>query len=104
MAIKLRSIAHARAGDKGDSLTITLIPYDEKDYDLLKDVITQERVKEHFRDLVKGDVIRYEADNIRALHYVLYNALDGGVTRSLRLDSHGKTLSSKLLEMEIETS
>jgi hypothetical protein len=101
MHIKLRKMAHARSGDKGDSLTITLIPYEEKDYELLKKEITAVTVKEHFSDLVKGDVLRYESDNIKALHFVLYNALDGGVTRSLRLDRHGKTLSSRLLEMEI---
>jgi hypothetical protein len=101
--VELRQIAHARSGDKGDSLTITLIPYDEKDYDILKTEITEERVKEHFSNLVFGPVKRYEAENIKALHYVLYKALDGGVTRSLRLDRHGKTLSSKLLEMEIKT-
>ena len=32
----------------------------------------------------------------------MYNALGGGVTRSLAIDKHGKSLSSALLEMEIE--
>jgi len=100
--IKLREIAHARSGDKGDILNISLIPYDENNYDILKQKVTSEKVKEHFADLVKGEVIRYELDNIKAFNFVFYEALDGGVTQSLRLDKHGKTLSFKLLGMEIE--
>lgn len=101
--IKLRKIAHARSGDKGDILNIALIPYNETDYELLKEKVTAERVKEHFKDLVKGDVQRYELEGIKGFNYVLYQALDGGVTRSLRLDRHGKTLSFKLLDMKIES-
>ena len=100
--VKLRKIAHARSGDKGDILNISLIPYDEKDYELLKEKVTVEKVKEYFGDPVKGDVKRYEVDGIKAFNFVLYEALDGGVTQSLRLDKHGKTLSSLLLDMEIE--
>ena len=100
--IKLRKIAHARSGDKGDTLSITLIPYNEEDYDVLKEQVTKDRVQEHFKSIIKGEVIRYEADNIKALNFVFINALDGGVTKSLRLDRHGKTLSSKLLDLKIE--
>ena len=100
--IKLRKIAHARSGDKGDVLSIALIPYNEKDYELLKEKVTSEKVKEHFTNIVNGEIIRYEVDNLKALNFVLTEALDGGVTQSLRLDKHGKTLSSKLLEMKIE--
>ena len=100
--VKLRELAHARSGDKGDILNISLIPYDEKDYTLLKEKITSNRIKKHFGDLVKGDVKLYEVEGIRAFNFVLYGALDGGVTRSLRLDKHGKTLSFLLLDMEIE--
>jgi len=60
-----------------------------------------EKVKEYFSDIVKGEVIRYELDNLRALNFVMYDALGGGVTRSLAIDKHGKSLSSALLEMEI---
>jgi hypothetical protein len=100
--IELREIAHARSGDKGDTLIISLIPFDDKYYEILKEKLTEERVKEHFSDIVKGKVIRYELDNIKAFNFVFYEALDGGVTQSLRLDKHGKTLSFKLLGMVIE--
>jgi hypothetical protein len=100
--IKLRKIAHARSGDKGDILHIVLVPYKDKDYELLKQKVTKDKVKEHFKDIVKGDIKRYEADDLKMLNFVFYQALDGGVTRSLRLDGHGKTLSFKLLDMKIE--
>jgi hypothetical protein len=100
--IKLKEIAHARSGDKGDILNISLIPYDEKDYEMLKEKVTKDKVKEHFKGIAMGEVMRYELDNIKAFNFVLYEALDGGVTESLRLDKHGKTLSFKLLDMEID--
>lgn len=100
--VKLGELAHARSGDKGDVLNISLIPYDEKDYEILKERVTVDKVKQHFGELVKGEVNRYEVDGIKAFNFVLHGALDGGVTRSLRLDRHGKTLSFHLLDMDIE--
>ena len=75
--------------------------YDEKNYSLIKEKVTAEKVKEYFSDIVKGKVVRYELDNLWALNFVMYDALGGGVTRSLAIDKHGKSLSSALLEMEI---
>ena len=63
--------------------------------------MTAEKVKAHFAGMVKGDVVRYELPNIQALNFVMYDALGGGVTRSLSVDMHGKGLSSYLLNMEI---
>ena len=99
--MKLWDIAHSRTGDKGNISNISLIAYDSKDYELLKDRVTAEKVKENFRGIVKGDVVRYELPNIYALNFVMQAALGGGVTRSLSLDMHGKALSSYLLNMEI---
>lgn len=99
--MKLLDIAHSRTGDKGNISNISLIAYDEKDYKLLKEKITAEKVKRYFSDIVKGEVIRYELDNLCALNFVMHEALGGGVTRSLAIDKHGKSLSSALLEMEI---
>ena len=99
--MKLLDIAHSRTGDKGNISNISLIVYDEKDYPLIKEQVTAEKVKEYFSDIVKGEVIRYELDNLWALNFVMYDALGGGVTRSLAIDKHGKSLSSALLEMEL---
>ena len=101
--IKLREIAHSRTGDKGNTSNISVIAYDETHYPLLLAQITSARVKAHFAGVVEGEVFRYELPNIAALNFVMQQALGGGVTRSLALDAHGKSLSSALLDLEIET-
>ena len=100
--VKLREIAHSRAGDKGDVSNLSLIPYRTEDYELLVSEVTAERVREWMHGLARGEVRRYEMPNIAALNFVLEDCLAGGVTRSLAMDAHGKSLSGLLLEMEIE--
>ena len=97
----LREIAHARTGDKGDTSNISLIAYEAADYPLLVRYVTADRVRAHFAEIVRGDVTRYELPRLGALNFVLREALGGGVTRSLALDAHGKSLSSALLSMEV---
>ncbi len=99
--MRLYEIAHSRAGDKGNTLTLSLIPYNEEDYTFLCEVLTVEKVREHFEEIVKGEIIRYEMPNISSLLFVCEHALDGGVTTSLVMDAHGKSLSYALLQMEI---
>jgi hypothetical protein len=99
--VKLFDIAHSRAGDKGNTLMLSLIPYNEADYEMLCNNITAEKVKEHLKETVTGYVVRYELPNISSLLFVCYNALCGGVTTSLALDTHGKSFSYALLQMEI---
>lgn len=99
--MKLYDIAHSRAGDKGNTLTLSLIPYQESDFELLCSTVTAEKVKQHLKDIVAGNIVRYELPNIAALLFVCDQALMGGVTTSLAIDTHGKTLSYALLEMEI---
>ncbi|PXV91113.1 hypothetical protein C8E03_104121 [Lachnotalea glycerini] len=100
--MKLKEIAHSRTGDKGEISNISLIAYKKEDYALLKEKITSNKVKEYFSEICKGEVTRYELDEIGALNFVLDKTLGGGVTRSLALDKHGKSLGMALLEMEIE--
>jgi hypothetical protein len=100
--MKLREIAHSRTGDKGNTSNISVIAYDPKDYPLLVAQVTAERVKTHFAGVVEGSVVRYELPKIGALNFVMTETLGGGVTRSLALDAHGKSLSSALLDLEIE--
>lgn len=99
--MKLHQIAHSRAGDKGNISTLSLIPFEEKDYNLLCEKVTVERVSEHFKGIVTGEIIRYELPNISSLLFVCQDALLSGVTTSLALDTHGKALSNALLEMDI---
>jgi len=102
MSTKLYNIAHSRAGDKGNTLILSLIPYDEKNYELLCKLVTVDKVKEHFKEIIHGQIVRYELPNISALQFVCQQALAGGVTTSLVMDTHGKTLSYAFLEMCIE--
>ena len=98
----LRDIAHSRTGDKGNTSNISVIAFREEDYPLLERYITAERVKAHFGEIVRGDVVRYAMPTVGALNFVMHDALDGGLTRSLALDLHGKCLSSAILTMTIE--
>lgn len=100
--MKLRDIAHARTGDKGDTSNISVIAYDIADFSLLAREITSERVRTHFRHLPITDVVRYELPQLGALNFVMKGALKGGVTRSLALDAHGKCLGATLLDLEID--
>jgi hypothetical protein len=98
----LRELAHSRAGDKGDVSNVSVIAYRSADWETLRREVTPERVREHFRGIVLGEVTRYELPRIHALNFVLQRALAGGVTRSIRMDIHGKALSSLMLTLEIE--
>ncbi len=102
MRQRLYDLAHARAGDKGNISNISVIAYDPADYERLRRQVTPERVKAHFAGVVRGAVERYEVPRIFALNFVLHDALAGGVTRSLSLDPHGKSLSSWMLALEID--
>lgn len=100
MPKRLYDIAYGRSGDKGNIANISVIARDSAAYTEIKTHLTTERVKTYLGDLVKGEVLRYELDNIEALNFVCYDALDGGGTRSLRIDPLGKSLAGALLYME----
>jgi hypothetical protein len=100
--VPLATIAHARSGDKGDAANVGLIALAPEHYPALVEQVTAERVKEHFRELCKGRVERFELPNLHALNFLVFEALDGGGTVSLRTDAQGKTLSAALLRMKIE--
>lgn len=102
--MKLREIAHSRTGDKGNISNISVIAFDPRHYPLLAEQVTAERVKALFASVVRGEVVRYELPKIGALNFVLDQALGGGVTRSLALDAHGKSLSTALLDLDIDDS
>ena len=99
--MKLKEIAHVRTGDKGNSCNICVIPYDSANYRLLKLHLTPELVREFYREFCKGKVTRYEVDSVCGLNFVLEDSLGGGVTRSLAVDKHGKTLGMALLELDL---
>lgn len=98
---KLHDVAIARSGDKGDRATLSVIALDLADYPMLEQWLTVERVREVFRGVVHGAVVRHAMPHLGALHFVMDEALGGGVTRSLALDAHGKTLSSAVLDLPL---
>ncbi len=102
MKVPLSQIAHTRSGDKGDTCNIGVIAYHQRDYPMLVRQVTAERVKQHFGELVKGQVERYELPNLGALNFLLHAALGGGGTVSLRTDAQGKTFGAALLSLELD--
>ncbi|MGV8916555.1 MAG: AtuA-related protein [Pseudomonas sp.] len=97
-------LAHARTGDKGDTSNISIIAYREQDYPLLLERLTVAAVTQHFAPLLDpaaGPIRRYELPQLQALNFVLPGILKGGVTRSLALDAHGKTLGAALLALQL---
>ena len=100
--VRLAAIGQARSGDKGDLANVALFAPTDALYDAFKREVTPQRVKRLFGRFVKGAVDRYEVPNVRALNFVLHEALDGGAARSLRSDPLGKSYGSLLLRMEID--
>jgi hypothetical protein len=100
--IQLRDLCGARSGDKGDISDVSLFADDEAAYEAIRAEVTAERVKAHFGELVRGEVLRYEARNVLALKFVMHGALGGGAPRSLRSDNLGKTHGASLLRMWVD--
>ena len=102
MKIKLHKVAHARSGDKGANSNVGLIFKSETIYKWAKDYLTSDKIKCHFEGIVKGDVKRYELDNLLAFNFILGDSLGGGGSESLLNDAQGKTHGQALLLMEID--
>jgi hypothetical protein len=98
---KLREIAYSRSGDKGDICNVCVFPYDDADYDRLREALTVEVVRDKYGALVEGDIVRYELPGTCGLNFVMYEALAGGVSISLRVDPHGKSMQNLMLDIEI---
>jgi hypothetical protein len=103
MTTKLRDLAIARSGDKGNLATLSVIALDPAHYPLLERTLTAERVRAHFAGVVRGEVQRHALAHLGALHFVMHDALAGGVTRSLALDAHGKTLAGAVLDIDVRS-
>jgi hypothetical protein len=100
--VRLLDIAHARSGDKGDTANVGVIALQPRWYEVLERFVTRNRVADHFRGMIEGDVERYELPNLNALNFLLHGALDGGGTLSLKTDAQGKVFSTALLRMVID--
>jgi hypothetical protein len=99
--IALGQIAHARSGDKGNHVNIGVLAYTKSGFEFLRRELTAERVGEYFRGLGASRVERFELPQVEALNFVLYDALAGGASLSLRIDSQGKLLGTAILDLEL---
>jgi hypothetical protein len=99
--MKLFDLAHARSGDKGNHANIGVVAYDADGFTRLRRDLTAERVHHYFRALGVTLVERFELANIGALNFVLYNALAGGASQSLRIDTQGKLLGTAILDLDL---
>jgi hypothetical protein len=100
--VLLGDIAMARSGDKGADANVGIWTRTDEDYDLIRTHLTADVVKAHFAHVCKGDVVRYELPKLRALNFILGDALDGGGSASRRTDAQGKTYGNGLLLLELE--
>ena len=99
--IRLGQVASARSGDKGNHANIGVIANSDRDYAFLREALTAERVAEFFRGLGASRVERFELPKVGALNFLLYDALAGGASQSLRIDTQGKLLGTAILKLEL---
>lgn len=102
MKVPLGRVALARSGDKGDASNVGVIARSPAIYEILRRELTPERVKDHFREICRGEVERFEVPNLLALNFVLHDSLGGGGTESLKTDAQGKTHGQGMLLMEFD--
>ncbi|MBW2942756.1 AtuA-related protein [Zhongshania aquimaris] len=100
--IKLMDIAIARSGDKGDGSNVGIKARTPALYQFLKENLSEQRVKEHFKEICFGKVTRYELDNLNVLNFILEDSLGGGGTATLIMDAQGKVHSLAMLHMEMD--
>tara|TARA_B100001123_G_C15055883_1_gene925522 strand:- start:553 stop:888 length:336 start_codon:yes stop_codon:yes gene_type:complete len=100
-SVRVYDLAHCRAGDKGNTSNISVTAYEETDWAFLRDTLTEDRVMAAFAHIAAGPVTRYELPKLKALNFVIENALGGGVTVSLNQDIHGKSLSNVMLAINL---
>ena len=98
---RVYDLGHSRAGDKGNTSNVSVVAYDEPSWRILEQELTAERVMAAYAHIAGGPVTRYVLPRLRALNFVIENALGGGVTRSLAQDMHGKSLSTLILTIEL---
>ncbi len=100
--VPLSALAHGRSGDKGNHANVAVIAYTDVGFAWLREHLTAERVAAYFAPLSPSRVARFEAANVRGLNFMLYDALAGGASTSLRTDTQGKTFALAILRMEVE--
>jgi hypothetical protein len=97
--VRLGQLALTRSGDKGNHVNLGVVAYSQANYELLVDELTESRVADFFAESLSSGIGRYLLPNLGSLNFLLYNALGGGASRSLRLDSQGKLFGPAAAEI-----
>ena len=100
--VPLHEVAHSRAGDKGNRLNMSLIPYDPAHYEAIARQVTEARVLELFRHRGATRVMRHDLPLLPGFNFVVDDVLEGGVNTALNLDGHGKSHYFRLLAMGVD--
>ncbi len=100
--VRLERLAYTRSGDKGDGSNVGVVAYTREAFELLRRMLTPDRVKQHFSSICLGKVDRYEAENLLALNFILHDSLGGGGSESLKTDAQGKTHGLGMLYLELD--
>ena len=99
--VPLEQLAYARSGDKGDNANIGIIARRPEYLAILNEQVTAQVVSDYFAHTVKGEVERFEIPGFNAYNFLMTEALGGGGTASLRLDSQGKAFGQMLLSLPV---
>jgi hypothetical protein len=101
--MRVGSVAIGRSGDKGDTLDLTLVALDQEGYLWLDAKLTAEVAQEAISRVMPGTVVRYDIPVLRALKFVINDALPGGVYATLHAGVHWqKAASWVLLDLDLD--
>lgn len=105
VTVNLQKLAWVRSGDKGNISNIAVIARKADYLPFLRAALTESAVAAWYAHLFEdgqaGEVHRYEAPSLNALNFTLHEALEGGITASLRFDPMGKALGQQLLRFPV---
>jgi hypothetical protein len=99
--IKLRDLAFARSGDKGNHANVGIVAKSEAAFRFLGRVLTTEVVHGYLAKFRVTRVERFELPRLWGLNFMLYDALAGGASQSLRIDTQGKLIGTIILDLEL---
>lgn len=100
--VPLETLAYARSGDKGNKANVGLMAREERFIPILEGQVTGPVVADYFAHLMTGTVTRYAMPGFGAYNFLMTEALGGGATASIRMDSQGKAYGQMLLSLRVK--
>lgn len=89
--LPLGRVLYARAGDKGSNCNVGFFPVHDDAWEWLRSFLTTQKFIELLADDYRGQIIdRMEFSEIHAVHFLLHDWLDRGVTANATYDILGK--------------